>query len=260
MSYVCGFLRFFLMLKQERHTFILKQINLHNKVLSVDLCRQLSVSEDTIRRDLVELADNNQVVKVHGGALSKSFHFSYEQPEIYAFEAKKIIAHKAVGLVKNNMHVLLGGGTTISQIVQSLPQDLHTTFFTVSLMTALQLCDHPTCEVVFLGEAIAKDSQIAKGGQVISRLAEIKMDLCLLGANSIDIDSGVTDSDMETVQVKKAMIKASAQVGIVTISEKLASSQRFQVCDLQDIDYLITEKEPSQNALHGYLRKGVEVR
>ena len=44
------------MLKKERQTFILHQVNLHNKVLSVDLSQQMKVSEDTIRRDLNEMA------------------------------------------------------------------------------------------------------------------------------------------------------------------------------------------------------------
>ncbi len=59
------------MLKEERHRIIMKEINLHNKVLSVDLSTLLNVSEDTIRRDLKELSDENRVIKVHGGAISK---------------------------------------------------------------------------------------------------------------------------------------------------------------------------------------------
>ena len=57
------------MLKQERQAYILHQVNLHNQVLSAGLSQQLDVSEDTIRRDLQELADNNKLIKVHGGAL-----------------------------------------------------------------------------------------------------------------------------------------------------------------------------------------------
>jgi DeoR/GlpR family transcriptional regulator of sugar metabolism len=60
------------MLKRERQAYILHQVNLHNKVLCVNLCQDINVSDDTIRRDLGELADEGKIIKVHGGALSNS--------------------------------------------------------------------------------------------------------------------------------------------------------------------------------------------
>ena len=64
------------MLKKERHAFIIQQLNIHNTVLSSDLSTQLGVSEDTIRRDLQELSEDGNLIKVHGGALSNAFHFT----------------------------------------------------------------------------------------------------------------------------------------------------------------------------------------
>ena len=77
-----------IMLKKERQSFILRQVNLHNKVLSSDLSQEMKVSEDTIRRDLNELSDDGKVIKVHGGALSKSFHLSLKSP-MYILLMKK---------------------------------------------------------------------------------------------------------------------------------------------------------------------------
>ena len=57
------------MLKEERQKYIINQINIHNKVLSADLSMKLNVSEDTVRRDLNELTDSGQIIKVHGGHL-----------------------------------------------------------------------------------------------------------------------------------------------------------------------------------------------
>ncbi|MBI2730080.1 MAG: DeoR/GlpR transcriptional regulator [Sphingobacteriales bacterium] len=70
------------MLKKERQAFILQRINVHNKVLSSDLSQEMDVSEDTIRRDLNELAELNKIIKVHGGALSKSFQNSLQRSNI----------------------------------------------------------------------------------------------------------------------------------------------------------------------------------
>ncbi len=82
------------MLKKERQAYIIQQINVHNKVLSSDLSVQLDVSEDTVRRDLQELAEEGKLIKVHGGALSRSFHFTLESHSIYSLPEKKSIAYK----------------------------------------------------------------------------------------------------------------------------------------------------------------------
>ena len=87
------------MLKKERQALIMHKVNLHNKILSSDLSQEINVSEDTIRRDLNELAHLKKIIKVHGGALSKSFHNSFRHTNIYSFENKKIIAQKAVSLI-----------------------------------------------------------------------------------------------------------------------------------------------------------------
>jgi DeoR/GlpR family transcriptional regulator of sugar metabolism len=107
------------MLKRERQSFILRQVNLHNKVLSSDLSQEMKVSEDTIRRDLNELSDEGKVIKVHGGALSKSFHLSLKSPNVYSLDEKKTIAQKASQLIKDGMFVLTTGGTTIHRISES---------------------------------------------------------------------------------------------------------------------------------------------
>ena len=176
------------MLKKERHAYIMHEIDIHNKVLSSDLSIQLAVSEDTIRRDLQELDEKGNLTKVHGGALSKSFHFTLKNNTVYSQPEKKIIAQKARELIKDGMLVLLSGGTTIIELVKSLPPELNATFITVSIPTALELLDHPNGEVIFLGNKLLKNAQMAVGAEVVQRLSEIKCDLCFLGTNSIDVE------------------------------------------------------------------------
>jgi DeoR/GlpR family transcriptional regulator of sugar metabolism len=231
------------MLKKERHAFIIRQINLHNKVLSSDLSTQLDVSEDTVRRDLNELSDSGKLLKVHGGALSKSFHFPFHKNEVYAQEAKKTVAHKAIELIKEGMVILTGGGTTMIELAKLIPSDLEATFFTISPLVALELAEHAKLTVILIGGQLSKNAQINIGASVINDLSEIKVDMCFLGANGIDIKEGITDSDWEVVQVKKAMIKSTSKVAILSISEKLNSIQKMKVCNIRDIDYIITELE-----------------
>ncbi len=248
------------MLKKERQALILREINLHNKVLHADLSRVLKVSEDTVRRDLQELADEDKIVKVRGGALSKSFHvYSYKGSEIFKYEEKTTIASKAVTLLSDGMLVLISGGTTNLEVARILPEELKVTFYTASLSTAFQLAEHPNSETIFIGGRISRNAKISTGGEVISTLRGIRPDLCLMGTNSIDSRVGLTDSDWEVVDVKKAMIQVSDKVAVLTISEKLQSTQNIRVCGINDIDYLITELDVDGEALTPYKNAGVVV-
>ncbi len=247
------------MLKKERQTFILRQVNLHNKVLSVDLSLEMKVSEDTIRRDLNEMSQLNKLVKVHGGALSKSFHMSIDSRHVYALGGKKSIAHKASQLIKDGMFVLTSGGTTIIELAKSLPLELCATFITVSLPAAYEYIHHPNIEVIFIGDKISKSSQIAIGGETISKIKNIKADLCFLGTNAIDTENGLTDNDWDVVEVKKAMIESSQKVVSLAIAEKLNSYQRIKICGLEQVDILITELDPGDEQLKAYVKAGLEI-
>jgi DeoR/GlpR family transcriptional regulator of sugar metabolism len=247
------------MLKRERQAYIIQQINIHNKVLSSDLSVQLDVSEDTIRRDLQELAEEGKLLKVHGGALSKSFHFTIENSNIYALPEKKSIAYKALQLIRDGMLVLLSGGTTIRQLVKALPPELNATFITVSVPIALELLEHPNCEVIFLGNKLLKHAQMSVGAEVVQRLAGIKADLCILGTNSIDANDGITDLDWEIIEVKRAMINSAQKTVSLAIAEKLNTAQRLQVCKPEEIDILITELDPADPFLQPYRAKGITV-
>ncbi|MBP9213509.1 MAG: DeoR/GlpR transcriptional regulator, partial [Chitinophagaceae bacterium] len=231
----------------------------HNKVLSSDLSVQLNVSEDTVRRDLQELDEEGKLTKVHGGALSKSFHFTIQNNNIYQHTEKKIIAQKAISLIQDGMMVLLSGGTTIRELVKNLPENLNATFITVSIPTALELLNHPNSEVIFLGNKLIKSAQMSVGAEVVQKLSEIKADLCFLGTNSIDIENGITDLEWEIIEVKKAMIKAAHKTVSLAISEKLNSVQRLKVCNVEDVDILITELLPTNDLLAPYKNKGIEV-
>jgi DeoR/GlpR family transcriptional regulator of sugar metabolism len=240
------------MLKKERHDYILKQIHLHNKVSSSLLSIELQVSDDTIRRDLAELAEQGELMKVYGGALSKSYHFSNQEKTVYAQASKKEIAKKALSLIKNGMTILTEAGTTILELVRMIPDDLEATFFTVSPLMALELAEHPLLNVILLGGRIDMSSQITLGEKPVSDLSEISVDLCFLGANAIDAKEGLTEVEWSVVQVKKAMIRASSKLAIITISEKLNSAHKMKVCGLSAIDYLITELNPDDNRLTAY--------
>lgn len=248
------------MLKQERQAYILRQVNLHNQVLSVNLSLDLNVSEDTIRRDLQDLSDNGKIIKVHGGALSLSFNdFHYTSNHVYAHPQKKLIARKAASLIHNDMFVLTTGGTTLIELARALPQSLKATFISGSIPVVMEYTHHPNIEIILIGDKVSKNSKITVGGEAIAKIKQIKADLCFLGVNAIDAEHGITDNDWDVVQIKKAMIESAQKVVCLSIAEKINSCQPFHVCPVQEIDTLITELRPEDPSLEPYRKKGIQV-
>lgn len=240
------------MLQEERHSYIVQKINSHNKVVASELCQQLKVSLDTVRRDIKELEKKGKVIKVHGGAVSPHFHQPFQPQDVYARLEKKEIAKKALTIIKDGMTLLAGGGTVMLELARILPERLTGTFFTVSPLVALEVAQRSSIEVVLLGGRLARNSYICTGASVATAISEIQVDLCLLGTNGLSLNEGITDYDWEVAQVKKAIIKSAARSALLCISEKLETVQKVQVCKLGAIDYLVTELAIGDEKLGSY--------
>ncbi len=247
------------MLKKERQAFIVHNVNLHNRLLVVDLSETIKVSEDTIRRDLQELSAEGKLIKVHGGALSKSFHNSFNDDSIYAIESKKIIAQKAVSLIKDGMFVLTSGGTTIIEMVKALPKNLKATFITGNVPASFEYTRHPNIDVIVIGGKLSKSSRITVGGEAITKIKGIRADICFLGINALHITDGLTDNDWEIVEIKKAMIESSAKLVLLTISEKINTSQRIRICETKEVNVIVTELDTTSPILNDYKKIGIEI-
>lgn len=248
------------MLKKERQAYILHQVNLHNKVLSSTLSQEMKVSEDTIRRDLQELSEEGKLIKVHGGALSHSFNqVSYPTSDVYSQDNKRIVAQKAASMIKDGMFVITTGGTTIIEMAKALPPQLKATFISGSIPAVLEYIQHPSIDVIVLGDKVAKNSKITVGGEAINQVKKIRADLCFLGISAIDITDGITDCDWDVVQLKKAMIESSQKVVCLTIAEKLNTLQPIHISPIQNIDVLITELNPNDPKLKPFVDAGITV-
>ncbi len=248
------------MLKKERQAYILHQVNLHNRVLSSSLSHDINVSEDTIRRDLQELAEEGKVIKVHGGALSHSFsQVHFPSNGVYSQQQKKKIAQKAISLIQNGMFVLTSGGTTILEMARLLPPQLKATFISGSIPAILEYMHHPNIEVILIGDRVSKNSKITIGPEAIAKIRQMRADICFLGTNALDLQHGITDNDWEVVQLKKAMIESSQKVVCLSIAEKINTFQPIQIAGLNKIDILITELPPDDPILKPYADTGILV-
>lgn len=248
--------------KKNRHQIILKEVNIHNRVLLNDLSDILGVSMDTVRRDVKKLDNEKKLKKVHGGAVSIGFNnYSYSEELIYEQQIKNKIAQKSIELLNDGDVVLISGGSTNLEVIRLIPNKLNLTFFTPSLPMAVELSNNSSakCEIFIIGGKLSRNSQLATGGSSIDILSNITADICFLGTGYIDSTNGITEVDWEIAQMKKAMIKASKKVVSLAISEKFNTSNRFKICDIDAIDVFVTELDPTSSILKEYQRNGIKI-
>ena len=248
------------MLKEERQNYIIDKVRDLNKVKSNELAIELNVSEDTIRRDLNQLSHKGLILKVHGGALSthqKLYH--YNESSVFNRDNKIKVAKKAIFLLKDGQTIIMSGGTTNLEFSRLIPKNLKLIIYTYSLTIAMQLTEHPNVEVILIGGKLHKKALVTVGVNVVKVLSKIKADMCFLGTSGIDVEEGITEVGYEVSFVKRVMIASSNTVVALATSDKLNTSQRYPVCDLNEIHKMITDLEPDDPQLYPYIRKGMEV-
>lgn len=248
------------MLKEERFKFILEQLSIDQKVHLTALSELLKVSEDTIRRDLKELADQGLLKAVRGGAVPHSptpHHFSDRLK--YQTENKQRIARKALSLLQNGQIVIFDGGTSALAVAAILPQELKITVVTNSFPIATMLEEHPNSEVLFAGGRLYKNAFVTVGSATVRFFENIKADLCFMGICSIHPTLGVTTIHYEEGEVKKAMVEGSRQVVALAPSERLNTAESFYICPLNDLDTIITDSSPEDAAFEPFQKAGIRV-
>jgi len=245
-------------LTAERRQAILTRLERDGKVVASELVLDLGVSEDTVRRDLRELAAGGHVQRVHGGALPPpAAGGSFAQRLRVSPEAKAHLAEAALPLLATANVLILDGGTTALELARRLPAERDCTVLTNSPPVAAALASHPRAEVVLIGGRLLKDSQVTVGAAAVDALRQVHADACVLGVCSLHPEIGVTATDHDEAHVKRAMVEASAEVIALATAEKLRTASPWLVAPLADLTHLVTDAGEELTA--DYAAAGVSV-
>ena len=230
------------MLKEERHQYIIDRINADNRIYVTDLSRALHVSDDTLRRDLVELENQGLLTKVHGGAVARSdISIRFNERLNTSLRPKQEMAAKLVPLFKENDVILIDGGTSNLEVVRLLPPDKHFTVYTNCLPIASELSSHSNVELVMLGGKVFASSQVTVGVSVFKMLQSVYPDWVIVGVSDLHPQKGLTTSDREEALIKRCMLKQGGQRVVLATAAKLDTARNFHVASLAEIDYIVTE-------------------
>jgi len=245
-------------LTAERRNEILIRLNRDGKVVASELVDSLGVSEDTVRRDLRELAADGLVQRVHGGALPPTTPMpSFAQRLQVSREAKGHLAQAALPLLEGAQVVVLDGGTTSLELARRLPPHRDCTVLTNSPPVAAALAEHPAAEVILIGGRLLKEAQVAVGAEAISALRNVRADACVLGICSVHPELGVTTLEHDESHVKRAMVESAAEVIALATADKLHTAAPWVVSPLSDVTYLVTDADDELTA--AYAAAGVSV-
>ena len=248
------------MLKEERFGHILSSLKKKGKVSFEDLSRELKVSEDTIRRDIESLNGNGLLVKVRGGAISQSRNpLNFQDRTGYFSEEKNIIGLKAQQLIKDGQTVFMDGGTTICSIARNLPAN--SSFRLITNNTALIpiVARLPKVTLVLLGGVYDRKLEVNTGGQTCSEINKYVADLYFMGTCAVQKDFGITAVYQPDGEIKQAMKNNAIKTYALGTSTKLNSTEHYKVCNIDEIQGLITDLSADDPKLDSYRNSGLQL-
>lgn len=248
------------LLPEERQQRILQRLHAQGRVLAVELAQEFAVSEDSIRRDLRELAARGLCRRIYGGAL---LHAPEVKPLVQRqgqdSERKQRLARKALTLLRKGQTIILDAGSTNSAIADALPVGFELTVVTNAPDIAFRLMERTDVEVLTIGGRIEHRIGAAIGAQAVQELRRVRADLCFPGTCAVDIDSGLWGNDAEESLFKRAMIESSGETAVVVMNEKFGADARFQFASLHQIDHLIVEHDALETLRRAFEKQEIAV-
>lgn len=249
------------MLAAQRKDLILDLLRTDGRVVAKDVAARLDLSEDTIRRDLRELAADGRVQRVHGGALPASPAVAdFASRSTIGRGAKAQVAALAASLLRPGQTIAVDGGTTALQVVRHLPAGLEATVVTHSPSIAVELASHPSVEVIVVGGRLFKHSVVAAGAAAHEAIGRITADVFLLGVTGVHPSAGLTTGDADEAAIKRAWVRRSAETYVLASHEKIGTASAFEVVPLAEVTAVLTDAEAPERTVAELRGSGVDVR
>ena len=249
------------MRQSDRLSRIVEQISANGSVGVADLADSLSVSAATVRRDLALLEEQRLLARTHGGAVAHGV--LYELPLRYRSarhqEEKARIARAAVERVPDGAAVGMTGGTTTTEAARALSDRRGMTVVTNSLSIASELAVRPTLKLVVTGGVARPESYELVGPLAEASLAELNLDVVLIGVDGISAEAGLTTHHEVEAHTNRALISRARRVIVVADSSKVGQVAFARICRLGEVHELITDEAADAGTVAAIRDAGVVV-
>lgn len=248
------------MLTEQRKTLLLNRLASDGRIIAKELAQELGLSDDTIRRDLRELASKGFLQRVHGGAMPCApAEADFVARQQIASDSKQCVGKVAAGLIRSNSVVILDGGTTTLQIVRHLPLDLSCTVVSHSPSIAIALANHIHVTVIMIGGVLFRHSMVGVGAGAIESISHIRADCYFMGVTGVSIDEGLSTGDLEEAHVKRALCGRAAETIILASEEKLNVASPYVVMPLVEATGIVLDGATNAQMVRAFKRVGLDV-
>jgi DeoR/GlpR family transcriptional regulator of sugar metabolism len=229
-------------LTDERRSRLLEFIRVRGFASLPALAEALAVSESTVRRDLDFLEESGVAQRTHGGVFytgpsPKLAHF--DQRQALNWDKKRQIAVAASRLIEDNDTILLDGGSTTYELAQLLvgrPLQVVTN----SLPVANLFTSSDNADLVFVGGYVHVKTGVSLGPYANEMLAGLNVRRAVLSVAGIN-ERGCYNSNLLLVGTERAMMDSAEEVLIVADSTKLGHTSLAHLCQLAELDVLVTD-------------------
>jgi DeoR family transcriptional regulator of aga operon len=246
----------------ERHQHILTRLKEEGNVKVIELCNDLNVSSVTIRKDLKLLEDKNLLFRTHGGGTLSNPYASdrpVNEKEKIRSDEKMHIGNSAASLIEPNDCVIIASGTTVLSLARNIQPIGNLTVITAALNVASELVHQPEIEVLLLGGILRKSSTSVTGPYAEKILEDFSCSKLFLGVDGIDIEFGLTTTNVMEAQLNRKMIKAAQKTIVLADSSKFGKRGFGRICGLEDVEQIITDSGVSPHQVETLRGMGIEV-
>ncbi|MBQ2803038.1 MAG: DeoR/GlpR transcriptional regulator [Lachnospiraceae bacterium] len=248
------------MLAAERRNLILEKLQDEKKVVVNELSELFGVSEETIRRDLDKLEKEGMASKTYGGAVlvennNADMPFSVRKKK--NMQGKRVIADIIQSLITDGDHIIVDPSTTAVSIVKALKGKKRLTIVTNSIEVLVVLTDAPGWDVISTGGTLRENYLALVGPKALEGIHSFNADKAIISCKGIDMDKGITDANEMFSQVKKAMLHSAKQKILAVDSTKFEKIAFSQICEIAELDMVVTDVKPSDAWLEYFKDKGI---
>ena len=249
-----------LALPANRQTRILERLGANGQVSASLLAREFFTSEDTIRRDLRDLASRGLCQRVYGGAVLVSpASTSIQVRATERSDRKQALGKMLATLLRKGQFIFIDAGTTNLAFARHIPDGLDLTVATHDPAIASCLVGRSGIELLTVGGKVNPKIGAALGGGALREITKMSPDLFVLGACSIDAESGVGAFDFDDAQMKAALIQSAGSTVLAVQNEKLGTVATHRIAAIDVIADIVVEADAPPSLTVTLLSKGLRV-
>lgn len=248
------------MLAKERQIKILENLQENQFVKVNELSKLLNFTEETIRRDLEKLENENQLKRTHGGAIpintkdKDDDEIPFNDRQILNQEAKMEVAQKAVQLVHKGDVIFLDASSTAHYLSKLIP-DIEVTILTNSILVSVELAKKKAVKVILTGGNVSESSLSLVGPTAIRSIEHFHVHKVFMSCKGFDHEWGISDSNEQQANVKRRMIQNSEQVILLIDSTKIGQKSFVNIDDKRILDYVVIDSEADKEVVEQMLAK-----